>query len=240
MAQGRGWEGAVLRLMRAKDFILTVTDTEDVTEDYRRLHLGDGGLLAATGVHPTMWVRLWFENAGKPHQRAYTLVDPDPEAGTFSMEFALHDGVASDWARGAKAGDTIEATVQGTGFEQPSPAPSHVFAIGDPASLPAINSLLTEIGSVPATIWFEGGDDALPFRTDPGRHDVRRVPRQDAGAHLVERVKGELRDVLAGAEHPYVWIACDTRTTRALSSYVRKELGVPRDRLHALGYWRAN
>ncbi|GAA5031895.1 siderophore-interacting protein [Streptomyces siamensis] len=240
MAQGRGWEGAVLKLMRAKDFILTVTDTEDVTEDYRRLRLTDGGLLTATGVHPTMWVRLWFENAGKPHQRAYTLVDPDPEAGAFCLEFALHDGVASDWARGAKPGDTIEATVQGTGFEQPSPAPSHVVAIGDPASLPAINSLLTGIGSVPATIWFEGGDDALPFRTDPGRHDVRRVPRQDAGAHLVERVKDELRDVLTGAEHPYVWIACDTRTTRALSSYVRKELGVPKDRLHALGYWRAS
>ncbi|MHB9855628.1 siderophore-interacting protein [Streptomyces krungchingensis] len=240
MAQGRGWEGAVLKLMRAKDFILTVTDTEDVTEDYRRLSLTDGGLLAATGVHPTMWVRLWFENAGKPHQRAYTLVDPDLEAGTFSMEFALHDGIASDWARSAKPGDTIEATVQGTGFEQPSPAPSHVVAIGDPASLPAINSLLTEIGSVPATVWFEGDDDALPFRTDPGRHDVRRVPRQDAGALLVERVKGELRDVLTGAEHPYVWIACDTRTTRALSSYVRKELGVPKDRLHALGYWRAS
>ncbi|MGQ4272392.1 siderophore-interacting protein, partial [Nocardiopsis changdeensis] len=79
--------------------------------DYRRLHLTDGGMLAATGVHPTMWVRLWFENNGKPHQRAYTLVDPDVEAGTFSLEFALHEGVASDWARSAKAGATVEATV---------------------------------------------------------------------------------------------------------------------------------
>lgn len=45
-------------------------------------YASDGGMLAATGVHPTMWVRLWFDNAGKPHQRAYTLVDPDPAAGT--------------------------------------------------------------------------------------------------------------------------------------------------------------
>ncbi|MEU3612517.1 siderophore-interacting protein [Streptomyces sp. NPDC006872] len=245
MAQGRGWEGAVLKLMRAKDFTLTVTGVAEVTGHYRRLHLSDGGLLAATGVHPTIWVRLWFENAGRPHQRAYTLVDPDPAAGAFSLEFALHDGAASDWARAAQPGDTIGATVQGTGFEPPAPAPSHVLVIGDPASLPAINSLLGAgaLGGAPATVWFEGAPEHtedLPFRTDPDRHEIRRVPRQDSGAHLVERVKAELPDLLSATPDPYVWIACDTRTTRTLSAYVRKELGVPKDRLHALGYWRAS
>ncbi|MEU3931171.1 siderophore-interacting protein [Streptomyces sp. NPDC029044] len=239
MGQGRGWEGAVLRLLRGKDFEFTVTDVEDVTPDYRRLRFTDGGLLAATGVHPTMWVRLWFDNAGKPHQRAYTLVDPDAEAGTFQLEFALHEGCASDWARAAKPGDTIEATVQGTGFEHPSPAPSHVFAVGDPASLPAINSLLDALGSAPATVWFEGGDDDLPFRTAPDRHELRRVPRQDSGAHLVDRVKSDLPGLLRDTADPYVWIACDTATTRALGAYVRKELGLPKQRVHALGYWRA-
>ncbi|MEU2539797.1 siderophore-interacting protein [Streptomyces iakyrus] len=239
MGQGRGWEGAVLKLLRGKDFEFTVTDVEDVTPDYRRLRFTDGGLLAATGVHPTMWVRLWFDNAGKPHQRAYTLVDPDAEAGTFGLEFALHEGCASDWARAAKPGDTIEATVQGTGFEHPSPAPSHVFAVGDPASLPAINSLLDALGSAPATVWFEGGDDDLPFRTDPDRHELRKVPRQDSGAHLVDRVKADLPGLLRETADPYVWIACDTATTRALGAYVRKELGLPKQRVHALGYWRA-
>ncbi|WP_416973638.1 siderophore-interacting protein [Streptomyces sp. 4F14] len=230
MAQGRGWEGAVLKLMRAKDFTLTVTDNEQVSAEYRRIRVTDGGLLAANAVHPTMWVRLWFRNAGRPHQRAYTLVDPDPAGGAFTLEFALHEGAASDWARGAKAGDTIEATVQGTGFESPVPVPTHVLAIGDPASLPAINSLLDSMGSVESTVWFEGGEAELPFR-----HGVRRVPRGE----LVERVKGELPEVLAATPAPYVWIACDTRTTRALASYVRKDLGVAKERVHALGYWRA-
>lgn len=238
MAQGRGWEGAVLRLMRAKDFEFTVTHAEDVTPHYRRLRLTDGGMLAATGVHPTMWVRLWFDNAGKPHQRAYTLVDPDPATGTFALEFALHEGCASDWARTAGPGDTIEATVQGTGFDRPLPEPSHVFAIGDPASLPALNSLLAEF-EAPATVWFEGTPDDLPLRTDPARHDLRPVPRREAGAHLVSRVRADLPDLLRATPEPYVWIACDTATTRALSAYVRKDLGVPKQRVHALGYWRA-
>ncbi|MGI5436387.1 siderophore-interacting protein [Streptomyces shenzhenensis] len=239
MAQGRGWEGAVLRLLRARDFELTVTDAEDITPHYRRLRLTDGGMLATTGVHPTMWVRLWFADGGRPHQRAYTLVDPDPAAGTFALEFALHDGRASDWARAARPGDTVEATVQGTGFQHPDPAPSHLVAIGDPASLPALNSLLDALGPAPATLWFEGERDGLPCRADPSRHEIRQVPRRDAGAHLVERVRAELPALLANTPHPYVWIACDTATTRTLSSYVRRELGVPRQRVHALGYWRA-
>lgn len=238
MAQGRGWEGAVLKLFRAKDFTFTVTGTEDVTAGYRRLRLTDGGMLAVTGVHPTMWVRLWFDNAGKPHQRAYTLVDPDPAAGSFGLEFALHEGCASDWARAAKPGDTVEATVQGTGFEEPAPAPSRVFVVGDPASLPAVNSLLGALGSAPATVWFEGTLDGLPWRADPDRHEVREVPR--SGTALVERVRADLPALLASTPDPYVWIACDTATTRTLSAYVRKELGVPRQRVHALGYWRAS
>ncbi|GAA3909761.1 siderophore-interacting protein [Streptomyces gulbargensis] len=238
---GHGWQGAVLKLMRGKDFTFTVTGAEQVTEDYRRVHCADGGLLAAAAVHPTMWVRLWFDDGGKPHQRAYTLVDPDPEAGTFSLEFALHEGVAARWARTCAPGDTVDATLQGTGFELPEPPPSRLLLVGDAASLPAVNSLLDALPDVPATIWFEtrhASDTELPFRTDPGRHDLRTVPRDDAGAGLVARVKAEL-PALAGPG-TYLWIACDTATTRTLSSYARKELAFPKERLHALGYWRAS
>jgi NADPH-dependent ferric siderophore reductase len=253
--QGHGWEGAVLRLFRGRDFAFTVLGAEDVTEHYRRLRLSDGGMLGVTGVHPTMWVRLWFDNAGKPHQRAYTLVDPDPVAGTFSLEFALHAGCASDWARSAQPGDTIEATVQGTGFTDPDPVPSRVLAIADAASLPALNSLLGAVGTTPATIWFEtpgsvgpsgsgaGGDprgvDGLPLRVDPARHDLRTVPRLDRGAHLVAQVRAAVPELLKETADPYVWIACDTATTRSLSAYFRKELALPKQRVNALGYWRA-
>ena len=230
-----GWEGVVLKLFRAKDFTFTVTGAEQVTERYRRVHFTDGGLLQALGVHPTMWVRLWFDNAGKPHQRAYTLVDPDVEAGTFSLEFALHDGCASDWSRKAEPGDTIEATVQGTGFDVPDPLPPRMLVVGDPASLPAINSLLAVAPKLPATIWFEtthDSDDKLPFRIED-HHDLRTVPRPK----LVENVKAELREL--ATPDTYVWIACDTATTRTLTSYVLKDLAIPKHRVKSLGYWKA-
>ncbi|QKW10037.1 siderophore-interacting protein [Streptomyces sp. NA04227] len=239
---GHGWEGAVLKLMRGKDFAFTVTGSEQITENYLRLHFIDGGMLRATGVHPTMWVRLWFRHEGKPHQRAYTLVDPDAAAGTFSLEFALHDGPAANWARAAKEGDRIEATVQGTGFTAPEPRPERMFVIGDPASLPAINSLLASLDGTPATIWFETPEDSdreLPFRVDPVQHELHHVERKDDGAHLVSTVKAALPSLLADPANAYVWIACDATTTRTLTGYVRKELGVPKQRVNALGYWRA-
>ena len=238
---GHGWEGVVLKLLRGKDFTFTVTGSEEVTPEYRRVHFTDGGLLAQSGVHPTMWVRVWFERDGKPHQRAYTLVDPDPEKGTFSLEFALHEGTASDWARTAAPGDTVDATVQGTGFTAPDPAPAHLYAVADPASLPALNSLHDTFPTTPATIWFETPDEAgpatkgLPLRTDPDRHTVHTVPRERAGARLTETVRTALPAFPTDA---YLWIAADTRTTRTLASWARKELGAAKERVSALGYWR--
>lgn len=241
MAGGKGWEGVVLKLMKGKDFTFTVTGARDLTQDYRRVSFTDGGLLAAVGgtPHPTMWVRVWFEGAGRPHQRAYTLVDPDPVAGTFSFEFALHDGVASSWARAAAPGDTVDATVQGTAFTAPRPQPQRLLVIGDPASLPAINSLLDAYPGTPATIWFEtqhASDADLPLRVDADRHDVRRVAR--TGTALADRVRAELPELAGDPASAYVWLACDTVTTRTLTSYLRKELALPKQRVNSLGYWR--
>ncbi|GGV41801.1 siderophore-interacting protein [Streptomyces longisporoflavus] len=239
---GHGWEGAVLKLFRGKDFEFTVTGAEDVTEHYRRLHLTDGGMLALTGVHPTMWVRLWFDRAdGRRHQRAYTLVDPDPAAGTFSLEFALHDGPASDWARKAGPGDRIEATLQGTGFDVPDPLPARLLVIGDTAAVPAVTSLLNAMPGIPATLWLEtqhASDHDLDLSLDTSLHDLHRVERRDAGRGLLDEVRAALPALIEDTPDAYVWITCDTATTRALASYVRRDLSIPRRRVHALGYWR--
>ena len=183
MAVGKGWEGVVLKLMRGKDFTFTVTGAEDLTENYRRVSFTDGGLLAAAGRRCTRRCGccVWFARARASRTsgptRSWTRIR---QAGTFSFEFALHDGVASAWARDAKPGDTVEATVQGTGFTAPTPAPERLLVIGDSASLPAINSLLDTYPQTPATIWFEtqhDSDERLPMRVEQGRHDIRRVRR---------------------------------------------------------------
>ncbi|MGY2066096.1 siderophore-interacting protein [Blastococcus sp. SYSU DS0619] len=238
-----GWEGVVLKALRGKDFVLTVRGSERVGEHYQRVRVADGGLLAACPPHPGMWVRLWFEHGGKPHQRAYTLVDPDPVAGTFDLEFALHEGPAANWSLAARPGATIDATVQGTRDEQPPLDAQLLHLVGDPASLPAVNSLLDAHPSTPARVWVEAGHPAdrdLPVRARGG-HDVVWVDRDgEPGRAVVDAVTGSWSaDGSADPARDWFWVACEAAATRALTRHLRRDLGVGKDRVSAAGYWRA-
>ncbi|MCA2241062.1 MULTISPECIES: siderophore-interacting protein [Mycobacterium] len=231
----RGWTGTVLKLLGAGDYRLTVTARREITPHYLRLSFADGGLLGQHGVHPTMWVRLWFADGDKLHQRGYTLVDPDPAAGALDIEFALHDGTASRWARTAQPGDTIDATVLGSRFAVPDPAPAGYVIVGDCASLPAINSLLTSIGEVPARVFLEAGhegDKDLPVARCA---DVIWVDRKDAGQALLEAVRSAAFDA---GDH-FGWVACDNRTTRSVAKALREDFGIPRKSIKAQAYWVA-
>ena len=128
---------------------------------------------------------MWFADGEKLHQRGYTLVDPNPAADTVDIEFALHDGVASGWAEDARPTDTIEVTVLGSNFTLPEPAPKSYVIVGDTASLPAINSLLTAIGDTPARVFLEAGHDDDKQLPVARSGDVVWVDRKNAGEALV-------------------------------------------------------
>jgi hypothetical protein len=110
----RGFQGAVLKLMRAGDYRLTVTGSREISPHYLGLSFDAGGMLQDSPLHPTMWIRVWFADGDKLHQRGYTLVDPNPVDDTVGIGFALHDGVASRWAQGAQAASWRPATTTTT------------------------------------------------------------------------------------------------------------------------------
>lgn len=231
----RGWQGAVLKLLGAGEHRLTVTGRRQISPHYLRLSFDAGAMLARHSVHPTMWIRMWFPNGDKVHQRGYTLVDPDAATDTFDVEFALHDGVASDWARAAEPGDTIEATVLGSRFAIPEPEPAGYVIVGDSASLPAINSLLAAIGDAPAQVFLEAGhadDKNLPVA---GGADVTWVDRKDAGLALIEAVRAAAFDA---GDH-FGWVASDNRTTRSVARVLHDDFRIPRKSLKAQAYWMA-
>jgi len=230
----RGFPGAVLKLLRAGDYQLTVTGCRELSQHYLRLSFDAGGLLTDRRMHPTMWIGMWFADHDKLHQRGYTLVDPNPEADTVHIEFALHDGVASRWARDAQPGDTIEVTVLGSNFTLPEPAPRGYVIVGDTASLPAINSLLTAIGDSPARVYLEAGHDdkQLPVAR---RADVVWIDRENGGRALAETVSASAFD----ATDHFGWVACDNRTTRAVAKIFREDYKIPRKSIKAQAYWAA-
>ena len=231
----RGWQGAVLKLMRAGDYRLTVTGRREITPRYLRLSFNAGGMLDHHPVHPTMWIRIWFADG---HQRGYTLVDPNPEADTFDIGFALHEGCASDWARTAQPGDTVEVTVLGSKFAIPDPPPNGYVIVGDTASLPAINSLLESIGDAPAHVFLQAccdDDKCLPVARPDPKINVTWVDHTEDCDSLLEAVRSAAFDA---GDH-LGWVACNTRTTRSVAKVLREDFGIPKKSIKAQAYWVA-
>ncbi|MGP3707495.1 siderophore-interacting protein [Gordonia paraffinivorans] len=237
--RGRGWQGAVLKLLGGDDFELTVTGTEVITDHYVRVNFTGGGLLKKRPLHPTMWIRMWFDDAGKLHQRGYTLVDADPATDTFGIEFAIHEGVAARWAQKAQPGDMINATFMGSKFAMPEGVRGWIVA-GDPASLPAINSLLDAISAsahpdTPARIWLEyqhESDKTIPVRSRP-QDTVEWVARERDGAALVDAVRAAAFD----ASDHFGWVALDSVSTRAVLASFKNEYRLPKNSIKAQAYW---
>jgi NADPH-dependent ferric siderophore reductase len=230
-AESRGWQGAVLRALRAPDYRLTVLDRTEVSPNYLRLRLAAGGLLADRSVHPTMWIRLWFPTGSGRQQRAYTVLRPDAANDTIELEFALHDGPAANWARTAAAGDEITATVMGSKFALPEPAPAGYLLVGDTASLPAINTLLPAVGDAPVRVYLghqHDDDRELPVAAT-ARTTLTWVPREQ----LVSRLAADAFDA---AGH-FGWVACDTRTTRAAVRVLRGDYRLDRHAIRSQAYW---
>jgi NADPH-dependent ferric siderophore reductase len=231
----RGFSGALVKLWRGGDYEMTVTGRTEITPNYLRLHFTAKELLTDRPIHPTMWVRGWFPDGAKSHQRGYTLVNPDADAGTVDIDFAMHDGLATRWAKQSQPGEVLEVTVLGSNFALPEPAPAGYVIVGDTASLPAINSLLDAIGDTPARVFLESAHDddrELPTVRDT---DVVWVDRKNAGEALVEAVRSAAFD----ASDHFGWVACDNRTTRALAKLFREEYQIPRKSIKAQAYWSA-
>ncbi|MFW0794191.1 siderophore-interacting protein [Gordonia sp. CPCC 205515] len=241
--KGRGIQGVIMKLWGADEYQFTVTRSEKVTDEYIRLGFTGGGLLGDRPVHPTMWVRLWFENKhGKLHQRGYTLVDPDPTTDSFDIEFAIHEGAATRWALNAEPGDTIGASFLGSKFAIPEPAPKGWIIAGDPAALPAVNSILDALSAsvdadVPATVWFEyahESDKSLPIRLRDS-DTINWVHRERDGAAMVEAVQAAAFDA---ADH-FGWVALDGASTRAITASFKNDYRLPKNAIKSQAYWRA-
>lgn len=231
----------MLKAWRADEYKLTVTSTRSITDKYQRIGFTAENLLDDHPVHPTQWIRIWFEDdEGKLRQRGYTLVDPDPATNSFDIEFALHHGPASQWAVNAAVGDVVEASVMGKGvgaskFGVPDPAPSEFIIFGDTASLPAINTLLDAIGDIPARVWLEWqyeSDPTLPVHSAPTT-EVTWLQRIDDGRLLREQA-----DAITCAPNAFAWVACDGYTTRAITKTLKTKHALPKEAIKAQAYWR--
>ncbi|HRQ01190.1 MAG TPA: siderophore-interacting protein, partial [Terrimesophilobacter sp.] len=235
----RGVNGAIMRSYGARDHEATVTGTEWLAPHFLRIRMSAPTLLHEVVVSPTAWLRFWFPDPQNPeveHQRAYTLSEVDPDAGTLAVDVVMHEpaGPASAWAQRAEPGTTVSVTTLGSSrFDLPEELPAGYLVIGDAASLPAINAILSAVpADVPLEVYLELHDEndrLIPLVSHP-RANVRWVPRRGETSFAAAI---EARDW----SNWYAWMAPESGSLKHLRKRLRDEFGFPRSETHAQAYW---
>lgn len=238
----KGFNGAMLRTLGAKDHILTVTGKEWRTDNFLRVHFTSDTLLDADGEAPAAWMRAWFpdpDGGSKQFQRGYTFADTDPANGTLSVDFVVHSpaGPASYWAQNCEPGDSIEAMRYG---EQPftplDPPPEGYLLLGDLSSYPAVTQLAAAMPEdVPVVIYMEKHSEADAQSPLPEGPNITAawVDEKPDGQTLAQAIGG--RDWTGW----YAWVTAESTSTRHARTILQREFHLNRATLHAQAYWVA-
>ncbi|MFD9907297.1 siderophore-interacting protein [Streptomyces sp. NPDC059063] len=177
-----------------------------------------------------------------PHARNYTVRSFDPELLELDLDFVIHNGGhAAEWARDARPGDLLGIAGPAVGGMPSDAADTHVIA-GDETALPAIASILERLpATARAEVFIEVVDAAEEQHLTIARgahvtvHWLHRGTGPWTTPTPLERAVREL-PWPAGAVH--AWVAGEAAVVRALRRYLRQERGLPREAVHATGYWR--
>lgn len=224
-----------MRALGARERTVTVERVERVLPWYLRITFSAPEFLRELELFPTIWIRIWVHDLDDPtalRQRGFTLVDPDPVAGTFALEFVLHEptGPAATWALGAEPGDTLEVAITPSKLI-PDPRISRFIFVGDATAIPAINSLLDYVPQATQT------DVVL---ADP-HHDAESLLRLRDDTRVTRVAPKELaqslRDLAPDLSDTYVWAAGERWAITQIRGVVRREWKLPKERQHTQYYW---
>lgn len=176
--------------------------------------------------------------------RSYTVrahrTAPAPEV---DIDFAVHTdgGPACTWAQHAKPGDPVvvlgPAVADNTGvrFRLPEDADS-VVIWADETALPAASAILEWLpaetrAQVFLEVPYSGDRTELATEADA---TVTWLVREEGAPSAVAAIEGT---ALPG-EAPYVWIAGESGSVKALRRHFVRDRGLDRRRVTFVGYWR--
>lgn len=218
--------------------------------------IADFGLLADPTPHPSDWYAHWraMPESERNVLRTYTPAAIRPSAGEIDVDFFLHEpaGPASAWALGATPGEElvitgpdIRAGWTGYGLHwTPGDARRHLL-IADETAYPAVRNIL---GMLPdgshADVFLQRVDvaDDLVSQHAPGSarvHIVTESSESSDGLEAAVRRWGEETGAEVATDAAFsAWIAGESGATTRLRRYLTSSLGVPKERVAFLGYWR--
>ncbi|MGW0362522.1 siderophore-interacting protein [Streptomyces sp. NPDC002990] len=199
------------------------------------------------------WFGAWraMPDEDRPVMRSYTVREQRRTAGgvdELDIDFVLHGDAspASRWAGQAVTGRRILAIGPAVAENksvrfQPPAATDAIWMYADETALPAAAAILDRLpAGTPVRAWFEvpHADDRLALSTSADA-DITWIVRETAGRERTEQVLTALRTAgPVDAEAPYVWLAGEAGTIRAVRRHFVQERSVDRRAVRFTGYWR--
>ena len=256
-------ERAMQEITQLRTFLTEVVAVEDVHAHLRKITFGGGDLATFSPVGPDTFLYLllpppgreeltidqsfsWEAHAQMPEEDKpvgayYTLRHWRPEAHEIDMLFVLHgdSGPASAWAADARPGDPVALWGPRTAYDPP-PGTDWYLLVADETGLPAVAGILESLPAGTVARVFAEVDNpderqALPTprrSRSPGCYRGRRRGGHDDAAR--RRRAGH---AVAG-RCPYAWGGGESRTMTAVRKYVRHEIGLSREQVSLVAYWR--
>ncbi|WEK49840.1 MAG: siderophore-interacting protein [Candidatus Kaistia colombiensis] len=183
---------------------------------------------------------VFVEGAEKPISRDYTPRRYDATTGELDLDFAVHDaGPATAWAINATVGSVLHVAGPRGSMVVPDDFDWYLL-VGDDTALPAIARRLEELRpEAKVTVIVEVGNraDEMPL---PSRASVAIdwLHRGDAAPGEGGRLDAAVAAFSPPAGEGFAWVACESDTAKRLRRILVEDLGLPKRRVKASGYWK--
>jgi NADPH-dependent ferric siderophore reductase len=246
-----------------RTFFASVLAVEDINPHLRRITLGGSGLEKFEPLGPDTFFYAvlpppgrdeltfdgpfsWVAAQGMPADirpvgAFYTVRAWRPDRHEIDLLCVLHGdaGPASAWAARAKPGDPLALWGPREGWVPPAGTDWHLVAVDD-TGLPATGRILESLGSsapvlVLAEVDNEDDRHALPSLPNI---EVTWLYRRGAPPGTTTLLADAVRTSTLPSGTPFIWGAGESRAMTAVRKYFRKELGLPRECVQLMAYWR--
>lgn len=255
-------ERELAQTARLPTFVSTVARTADLTPHLKQLTVR-GGLEDFVPIAPDQFLYAMVDRPGRipgviasgfrmedlqrlpeterPAAAYYTVRRFDPATGEMDLWFVLHDHDAgvSAWASTARPGDRIALWGPRTSFTPPEPCRS-LLLVGDDTALPAIAAILEQ--RAPTTriqVVLETADAEHVVELPRGPEvSLCWVFRGTTAPGTSGRLLDAVRELALPDDLDYAFGAGENGEIAAVRRHLRRERGLPAERVRMVAYWR--
>lgn len=246
-----------------RTFLTEVVATEEVTPSVRQVTVAGADLATFAPVGPDTFLYVLLPPPGRseltidadfswddvPHMPEderpvgayYTLRRWRPERQEIDLWGIRHEGAgpAGTWFEHVQPGAPAALWGPRTAFAPPAATDGYLL-VADETGLPAVAVILETVpAEVPVVVLAEADSPATrpPLPEHPGA-SVHWLHREGADPGTTQLLGDAARSVALPGTRPYVWGGGESRAMTAVRKHVRHELGLAREQVSLVAYWR--